>query len=232
MIIISNLNKDEFRYERKFVTSMLDFPELISLVKLHPSAFKEIHEERRVNNIYLDYEDMKNYKDSIEGHKERLKVRIRWYGKTFGKIKGVLEIKLKDGLLGKKYSFPLSSFTLNKGFSMDLLRKVFSESWLPRWVLEKMKSYKPVMLNSYSRRYFLSQNKKVRMTLDFQQEFFSLVSGKNNFAEKISDKRNLIIELKYNEENSESIKEVVNHLPFRLTQHSKYTAGFRLLQGE
>ena len=227
MIIVSNLNSEEFRYERKYLTDMMDFPELVSRVKMHPSAFKEIHEERRINNIYLDYEDLKNYKDSVEGNRERLKVRIRWYGETFDNVKPVLEIKIKDGLQGKKMSFPLASFVFYKDFSNKELWSVFSRSNLPSWVLEKLKSYKMVLLNNYKRRYFLSGNKKVRMTLDYDQEFYELNSGKNRLNTKVKDSRTLVIELNHIARLPPKIRNYKSYpwkqftcMPFNLSDHS------------
>ena len=86
----------DLRYERKFVVENLDNGEIEYLIKHNPKMFSEIFYKRVVNNIYLDSLDFKNYKETLSGSAQRVKIRIRWYGKTFGLIrKPVLELKNK-----------------------------------------------------------------------------------------------------------------------------------------
>ena len=86
-----------FRYEKKFVINEMSLLEIEHLIKFSPQVFSEIFNERRVNNIYLDSLELENYYENIVGNSERIKIRIRWYGKTFGFVfKPVLEIKIKN----------------------------------------------------------------------------------------------------------------------------------------
>ena len=95
-MIADVLNPTSFRYERKFLVSELNRFEIESIVRLHPAIFSEIYHQRSVNNIYFDTMNVSNYLDNINGVKQRLKVRIRWYGDLFGFIdKSVLEFKIK-----------------------------------------------------------------------------------------------------------------------------------------
>ena len=133
-----NLISENLRYERKFVITELDFNEIKHIIRHHPSAFSEIFYERIINNIYLDSLDLENYFTHISGHSQRMKLRIRWYGETFGLIKKpILEIKMKNNELGKKSHFPLKSLILDKNFSFELLLDIFSQSKLPDWLFEK-----------------------------------------------------------------------------------------------
>ena len=164
---------ENFRYEKKFVTSELFLYEVEHLIKHNPLVFSEMYNKRTVNNIYLDSIDYKNYREHIEGTSQRLKVRIRWYGETFGFIKNpVLELKIKNNELNKKLHFSLDPFVLDKSFSLDLLQKVFLNSKLPKWLIEKLRLFFPTLLNSYKRKYFVSADKKHRITLDWDMIFF------------------------------------------------------------
>ena len=88
-----------YRYERKSVISELTKNEIKALIKLHPAMFLESYPPRFVNNLYLDSVGMNNYFDNMAGLKERVKVRIRWYGRLFGSVeKPTLELKIKNGL--------------------------------------------------------------------------------------------------------------------------------------
>ena len=102
-----------YRYERKYFITKITGKDIDSIVKLHPAIFSEIFHERSVNNIYFDTPDLNNYFDNIDGNMYRVKSRIRWYGMTFGVIeKPVLELKIKNGLLGRKESYSLDTFKL------------------------------------------------------------------------------------------------------------------------
>jgi len=221
---------NNFRCEKKFVISEMDYYEIESLIKYNPLIFSEIFYERNVNNIYLDSLNFKNYYENIAGNSERLKIRIRWYGNMFGIIKKpILELKIKKNELGKKLSFPLKLFIFDKTFSFKLLQKKFLESNLPEWLIEKLKLYQPTLLNSYKRRYFLSANKKYRITVDKNLVFYKIRAKNNPFKYKIKNKELYVLEIKYSSKNYEKAHHITQYFPFRLTAYSKYISGINLL---
>tara|TARA_Y100000310_G_C20688479_1_gene820664 strand:- start:331 stop:1011 length:681 start_codon:yes stop_codon:yes gene_type:complete len=217
------------RYERKFVFSELGLKEVERIIKSNLGMFSEIFEERRVNNIYLDSVGMEDFIDNVDGNPKRLKMRIRWYGSLFGKIESpVLEIKMKENLVGRKIDFALKGFVLDKDFSMKILEKVFENSELPDWVIERLKLRQPTLLNSYKRRYFISSDKRQRITLDWDLIFFNI--GRNNvFMRGIRDKEVVILELKYDNKEEERVRWITQDFPFRMTKSSKYVRGIELL---
>ncbi|MFC1690846.1 polyphosphate polymerase domain-containing protein [Nanoarchaeota archaeon] len=214
------------RYERKFVIEELDKQEVESIIKHNPGMFSEIYHERVVNNIYLDSESLENYNDNLIGMGQRLKVRIRWYGETRGLVKKpVLEIKIKSNELGTKRSFPLKPFKVDKNLSLSfIIEKVISESNLPLDVIEHLKSLKFALLNKYKRKYFSSHDKKYRMTLDFDLEFYTIHQHSNPFIERIKSDF-VILEVKYSKSDDDGAENIINNLPFRLTKSSKYVSG-------
>lgn len=223
-------NYGDLRYEKKFIITDLELSEIEHLIKLSPVIFHKIFYERRVNNIYMDSIDFENYHENIAGISKRIKIRVRWYGNLFGPIKSpFLEIKTKEGELGKKLSFPLKPFILDKNFSRGLLMRVFRKSDLPKWLLEKLKLFNPTLLNSYKREYFIHFDKKHRITLDKDFVFFRIKNINNSFKEKISDKETYIFELKYSFKDSKKAEQIIQHFPFRLTASSKYVFGIKLL---
>ena len=112
---ITNLENDEYRYERKFIINNLSSNQVESIIKLNPLAFSEVYHQRYVNNIYFDTPGFHFYHDNSDGNSQKTKVRIRWYNKLFGVIKNpVLEFKIKSGLVGKKVSFSLPLFEIKK----------------------------------------------------------------------------------------------------------------------
>lgn len=218
-----------WRYERKFTISELTLPTLISLVKLHPSIFSEIYHMRFVNSIYFDSILLKNYFDNVDGLSRRIKFRIRWYGDIFGFIeKPILELKIKNGLLGRKESFKLSPFSINKGFTIETIQKLIEDSNIPEEILNELKFLEPVLLNRYKRTYYESADKKYRITIDSDIASYKIGRHNNSFLSKSINRNTLILELKYDEKNELNVKEIVNKFPFRLSKNSKFVNGLEL----
>ena len=95
---LKNKNKTtkNFRYERKFIAPALTYSEIKSTIKHHPYMFSEIYHQRHINNIYFDTINLNNLSANVDGFSNRIKIRIRWYGDLFGRIKKpVLELKIK-----------------------------------------------------------------------------------------------------------------------------------------
>ena len=217
---------DDFRYERKFFVSEMTIHQVDTMVKLHPAMFSEIYYPRYVNNLYLDSFTMKNYFDNVDGIRDRLKVRIRWYGDIFGLIeKPVLELKIKKGLVGRKESYPLPPFSVCKCFQRDTITQLFERSGIPQALKLDLTALEGALLNRYRRKYFLSANRKYRVTIDSEMEFYRLRATNNTFLNKSVDLRNIVVELKYDPEDDRGVEQITNHFPVRLTRSSKYVNG-------
>lgn len=217
-----------YRYERKFLIEGLTSEEVEGILKFHPEIFKEIYYKRIVNSIYFDSFDLQYYSDNVMGVDRRLKVRIRWYGNLFGFIESpTLEIKLKHNLHVGKLLYPLKSFTLDKSFSIDVIYKLINESSLSEALRMHLMPLKFSLLNSYTRKYFLSSNKMFRVTVDVGMQAYKLLSRQNNFLSKSTDYNNIILELKYNKPYDKFVESITSSFPFRMTKSSKYVEGIQ-----
>ena len=219
-------NNDTLRYERKFLITAWSYKEVEQMLRFHPSCFSEIFHQRQINNIYFDSLGMDSYYDNVEGEKMRTKVRIRWYGELFGKAdRPVLEFKIKKGLLGKKLSFPLEPFHVDKSFDLKVFFEAISKGSLPGDIKNELLARQPLLLNSYSRKYFLSADKKFRVTIDHQLSYYRIAGQDNQFLNKRIDRESTVLELKYNAEDELAAKDVGASFPFPLTKNSKYLKG-------
>lgn len=218
--IFSSAQNKSKRYERKFLIPGLNLAEIRSLIKLHPACFKRTYPSRTVNNIYLDSLDMRSYHDNLLGLGRRVKVRIRWYGEDFKKAESpVLEIKAKENLLGSKFHYPLENFDLNKNLNKTL-RAAIKKSEVPGIIKPHLCDLRISSVNSYSREYYVSGDKKVRLTIDYDLRFYN-----QNIKMVGRDASNVILELKYDAENDNKARFISNGLPFRAVKNSKYVAG-------
>lgn len=224
--------KHNFRYERKFTVPDEQGISVVEQIILHNSyLFREVFHERQVNNIYFDTPGYSDYFDNVLGVWDRRKIRIRWYGDTFGVIeKPVLEIKIKKGLVGDKWSYKLNPFTLNNDFTSAMIQDIFKQSELPKPILESCKMVSPTLQNSYSRRYYLSADNRFRVTLDFKLIYRRIAGRFNNFNFTPKRDPNKIVELKYALNNDVDANAISTQFPFRLNKNSKYVNGINTIK--
>ncbi|MBU0597573.1 VTC domain-containing protein [Patescibacteria group bacterium] len=231
LLSITQLLKDnDYQYERKFYLPGFSREEIIAMVNSHPAIFTEIFYRRKVNNIYFDSFNMKSYFDNLDGVSNRLKVRIRWYGNNLGFIeKPILELKVKNNYLRGKIQFPLPSFSINNNFSIVTIKKIFREAKIPEFLKIELQSLDLAIFNYYNREYFLSENKNFRFTIDDNMKFHRLNNLHNNFFDSFSNYKDVVLELKYSQENDDFAASITNNLPFRITKSSKYVMGVERL---
>ena len=214
------------RFERKFLVSSISKTQMEQYLKLHPVNFSGIFHKRTVNNIYFDTLGLNHYFDNVDGEKLRLKVRIRWYGDLFGPIaKPILEYKIKEGLLGRKESYLLNSFTLDEKFSKQVIAKALDRPEIPKSIADELLSLKPSLLNRYSRKYFSSADKNFRVTLDSDLTYYKIGYFNNTFLNKSFDRESLVVEMKYEADKDEMARNISTFFPFPLTKSSKYLQG-------
>jgi hypothetical protein len=214
--------ENNWRYELKYKVNEYHDSEVIYMIKSHPAMFSEIYYERQVNNIYFDTPKYEYFSDNVIGISNRLKMRVRWYGDTFCFIKHpVLELKIKESSVGRKEKYPMSpfSFTGNTGESIlyNSIENDSSSILLKRALLVT----KPVLLNCYTRRYYISSCGRFRLTYDKNIGFYEY-SNKNGSKKYISDR---ILEIKLDKKNIIYVKNIMEKYPFRLSKYSKYVTG-------
>lgn len=217
------------RFERKFILENSSLPYAKMLIKTSVGVFSSIYEKRRVNNMYFDTPNLTSYYENHFGKSDRTKIRVRWYGETFGEIVDpILEIKIKHGAAGKKKSYPLKSFNLKEGFSRQDWNEIFQLSDIPDMVRAELKRNIPTLLNSYEREYFQSFDRIFRFTLDYNLKFFNVKSMISSFREKSLPENTIILELKYDLKEDKEVKKITNALPVRLGKFSKYIRGVEI----
>lgn len=224
--IIKLLDNNKYRYEKKYVISTLNENKFFLHLAKHPFLFNTKYEDRFVNNIYFDTPTMMCYWDNVSGLANRIKVRIRWYGNTFGMIeKPVLEIKIKKNSLGTKIFFQLDKINLDTQLNIESIHSQFNKLEIPDEIKKYLLSLRMVLMNSYSRKYFASNDEKYRLTYDSKLKFFSISHYLNSYEKIFKPSTRRIIEIKYDEEMNDDAPEISNYFPFRMSKSSKYVFG-------
>lgn len=217
---------EELRYERKFYISDVSLSDVLLAVRMNIAGFSEIFHVRQINNIYFDTPGFESYYDNTDGAYSRAKARIRWYGNTFGKAAApTLELKIKKGLLGYKRNFILPDFEIDEKITNDKLTRLLLSAVGDESLKNYVRTLQPVLLNVYTRQYFISFDKAVRLTIDTGMHYYKMMSLQNLFISKIKDDNGIVLEMKYNVENEEIINKISAQLPFLMTKNSKYLQG-------
>jgi len=196
------------------------------MVAHHPAMFREQYPPRFVNNIYYDTCNLDHLFHHINGAAKRVKVRVRWYGDLFGYVgKPVLEYKQKVGLVGIKSGFDLSPFTFNKKFNFFDVASSIMSSDVMEGIKQDLKLLEPVLVNRFYRKYYLSVDKKFRLTIDYNITSYKTVSFNRDSGGPKNTFEYMVMELKYGQKEEASSHHVWNYFPFRLYKNSKYVRG-------
>lgn len=219
----SKTNKSEnLRYERKFVFEGTNIKDVVTLIKLNNALFSEIYEERTVNSMYFDTHGFQLYSENVSGSSERSKVRVRWYGDNIGLMHdSKLEIKSKSGNIGDKNTFDLGNFRTHD-FYDNYGRYVNSDQIDPNHQFF-LKTLAPVLIISYTRRYFMSADKAFRITLDYNLNFYDIRTSLNKRKKILSNIS--VMELKYKSKDDDRAAYITNQFPYRYSKCSKYVIG-------
>ena len=210
------------RYEIKFVANFYTLPKILAWIKSNNHGFYNEYPDRKVNNIYFDTYDYTAYASNLSGESTRKKVRYRWYGE--GEINsGQLEVKNKKNKLGWKDTYKICHNPFENNVSWRKVIKHINHE-LPDEAKHILKIYNfPVISNSYSRCYFISQDKKIRLTIDTNQKAYDQRYKSNpNFKVQSRLLDTFVLEFKFENKNRQIVSSLLNGLPIRVSRHSKY----------
>lgn len=218
------------RYERKFFIEDLTFSQVFSLVKQHPALFRELYPPRFINNFYFDTPHLAYYNANVNGDMERAKLRIRWYHDLLRRVdQPILEMKVKDGIVGDKWSYPFPAFSVQTGFHANELHPLIQQSNLEPDLRNALLGTEISLLNRYYRYYFATPDKRFRLTIDTQLSFYHVDRFNNTFRHQVTDHNNVIVELKYEPDFDHEAQRISAFFPFRMTRSSKYVTGIELV---
>lgn len=219
------------RYENKFTIDSFFKEELIYFIRNHPYCFSKHYENRNVQNIYLDTLNFDFFRQNINGDSERKKVRIRWYGDLYNALNPKLEIKYKSGTTGTKKYFELENFSISPlSFNKNIV-SILKNSTIPQYKKSKYNNLIPTCINSYKRKYYLSQNKKCRLTLDYNIRYYYPSSGLKINKEFFLSDDFLVMELKYDVKDKLFSNSFSNFFPMRIARNSKYVNAIKKFFG-
>ena len=218
------------RYERKFIGEGFSLPEAVALVRRHRAAFQEVFPPRRVNNIYLDSPARSAYYEHINGAPSRVKHRVRWYGALEGQIlQPVLERKFKSGSISGKDSHALAPFQLNGQPVRSSLVHAFDAATLPERLRADLHHLIPCLVNRYQRHYFVSADRRFRLTVDSDFQFAHAHDPYAKLSPAGHGIPSVVLEVKFEVQYALQAELITDSLPMRLSRCSKFILGIESL---
>jgi len=219
------------RYEVKIPLPAARLPEIQAWIRVHPAHWRVAYPERQVNNIYFDSPDYAGLNANLSGIAERAKLRLRWYGTMLSHVEGAhLELKRKHGMVGWKEAVALEVSveltSLTWGAFCALLRSSLepvARRWLDSFPV-------PVLLNHYQRAYYVTLDRRVRLTVDTALRAYTQgLRGRPNLDRPVSMpvEEWVVVEIKAlnRPADFQRLVEVLTDSPVRIQRFSKYVHG-------
>ena len=209
---------NENRVEKKFVLGKYkeDFLKKI-LIK---NGFTKYFIPRQISSIYLDTLNFDFAKDNINGVSKRKKIRFRWYNDDYSKI--YLEEKNKQNFFVKKNISKAIDFVTKKDLVQNLKEYLLN--------LDKIHNdfnYQFVLKTNYLRSYWISNDKKIRATIDTNLN----TSPIKNLNRRL-ELNETILEFKFSPSNEKFFRNLffLNSFNLRSKKYSKYLQSFNILE--
>ena len=181
-----------------------------------------------MNNVYFDSHDYFSYAENLSGISERRKMRYRWYGDSRYPDAGKLEIKCKRNLFGWKRDFRVDTAPYIEGDSWRKFRDGLSAQLGPEAKLWLQMRPMPTILNRYHRRYFVTRDDAIRLTVDTQQSVHDQrYHSQPSLRRKAHIPDTMVVEFKFDRHNRDLASQVIQGLPIRASRNSKYVIGLK-----
>ena len=209
----------EKRIELKEVFPLRYYTKILKSIRSSSLAFRKIYPTRRINSIYYDNSSYSSMEESIEGNSLRSKKRIRWYGFEKKWVKASLEIKKKQGYVSwkKKYDSIYDINTKSKKL-ISFLRcnNKDKEAY-------NLLNLDPKSIVTYDREYFGSFNKKIRITIDHNINYFhQYIKDYVNTNKGTKLGNQIVVEIKLDHKDEDFLLQVLQDIPFTPRRFSKY----------
>jgi len=211
------------RFEVKFAGQGTSIDTIKTWIQTHRAGFIQPYPPRTVNSTYFDTYSLGAFEENLVGASSREKVRVRWYGRDPATDKSTLEVKLRRNKLGWKLSYPLHGVPHRSQTWRDFQKNVRSQ--LPPDARIRFDAHPMVSLvNRYHRRYFLSGDGLIRVTLDSNLKAFDQRFGRVPRMDRSIDLPDmLVVEFKFSPDDRANAMALMKGIPLRVSRSSKYS---------
>ncbi len=219
------MNSD-YRYEIKFVLDNSRLADAMQWLYNNTTANKS-YDNRVVNSIYFDDVDFSSVRDNLTGISQRDKLRLMWYGDQ-KKILTIIEVKTKNGRLGKKTAYPIKSINNNiMELNLDnITSKCIEDLATHNIILDD--HIVPTLQVNYEREYYETHD-NIRITIDHDIKFsdtqlHTTLNENNSLPYPLQ-----VMEIKFEPNMKDKVAKLIKPLHMTPKRHSKYIIGLAIL---
>ena len=141
--------------------------------------------------------------------------------------KGTLEVKLRRNQTGWKLQYKMPGIQISHGLVWNNVLSDLKKELPPEGIVWLDAYTRPILINRYRRKYFVSADRAFRITVDENvrtyNQWISRRVDLNRPAEKMQD--SIIVEVKFAQEHRKRAPEILDALSIRRSRHSKYMTG-------
>jgi SPX domain protein involved in polyphosphate accumulation len=221
---------EDYRYELKFVLDEVSAVEAFRWLHCHTTA-RTAYPDRMVNSLYCDDLNFSSVADNLAGVSDRKKVRLRWYQDTNGLETGlpVMELKLRNGRLGRKVSYTLPDVQdwLARLRIQDVMAQVNRALAAQDFIFDDY--MQPTLHVKYARSYF-EDLEGLRITMDSDIEFYGTLPHQVLGETPALRYPNKIMEIKFPPAMKNRVSRLIKPLCMVPKRHSKYLVGLAIMQ--
>ena len=109
---------------------------------------------------------------NLQGLGRRQKLRLRWYDKPTPGQEAFLEIKWRNNRITGKHRFEIQSQLPLHQLTFKQIRRELFNVCPPELIPDLARYSEPIVIVQYRREHFVSTDKALRMTLDYDLTFF------------------------------------------------------------
>jgi len=212
------------RYELKLVCQESAYDRVRMALRLQREGIGVLYPPRRVHSLYLDTVFRRAVEENLAGISRREKLRFRWYGEACDTVRGVLECKVRENMLGWKHSIAVEEPIRVEGshrrtFVERLATAVHDEGWRHRL----RHGLEPAQWVSYLRDYLATADRSVRLTVDRElRAYDQRLRARLSRGQPSPLPRILVIELKCAPEALDTARHIADRLALRMDRCSKF----------
>jgi hypothetical protein len=224
--------RSDLRHELKFACHAGSVDALRTALRLDRAGLGVLFPPRRVQSLYLDTTFGRALEENLAGIGQRRKLRFRWYGAGAQRVRGTLELKCRENTLGWKETLALMDEVQVEGAGRHAFVQELARGAPPAWSERLHHGLEPAQWVAYTREYFTTADRRVRVTLDQDLALCDQRLRARLSARARSPAPNLaVLELKCSQDDVEAAEELVARLPIQLGRCSKFVLASQAADG-
>jgi hypothetical protein len=180
---------------------------------------------RLVSSVYFDTNAYETFEQSNSGMSQRTKLRLRWYGDLRLAARPVVELKHRLNHQGSKVQYPLGPIDFGSTtWAAVRAMMLAGVAGTDRLLVEALRV--PILIASYHRHYLVSNDRRLRVTLDTGLRFFDQRHRPAPNLRFDTVRAHLaVLECKMDEAVHTDETRILEPLKVRWTRFSKYCYG-------